>query len=276
MAKNLISEMKERIAKSGTSKKEVLYFAPDSIKRIRFLQELDTGFNFSFHSDFNAKVFALCKDQENHEDCDMCSDGIALLDYFAWSVWDYDANAVRILNFKATGVSPVPALIEMFEEFGTITDRDYKIKKVGKGTGGSFVVTPLDKTRFRDKKAKPYSKKQMEEIFNKAFSADETDEEDEEEEEEKKSKKGSKHSVEKKKGKKKEKSLREKFEDLDEEEVKEVAKELGMSKKEIRSFDEVDDLLDELFDNYEEEDLQDLYDNLDEDEEEDDDDDEED
>ena len=43
MAMNLISAMKERIKSSGTSKKDVFYVAADSKRRIRFLQELDTG-----------------------------------------------------------------------------------------------------------------------------------------------------------------------------------------------------------------------------------------
>ena len=191
---NLIKNMKEAIAKSGTSKKDILYFAADSVHRVRFLQELEDGEQFQFHSDFNASVNALCEDPEDHESCPYCQDEIKLVDNFAWTVWDYDSNSVKILRMKASGVSPVPALIEMYEEFGTIMDRDYKIKKVGKGTGGSFVVTPLDKSTFRNSKAKPYTEKQIREILEKAFAStnDSEDEEDEDEEEEEKVSKKSK------------------------------------------------------------------------------------
>ena len=149
----LINHMKNQIAKSGSNKKEILYFAENTIKRVRFLQELDNGFEFQFHNDWDTKIFELCKDPEDHENCKLCNDGISIQENFVWSVWDYDSNSVKLIQFKASGVSPIPALIEMYEEYGTIMDRDYKIKKIGKGQGSSFSVTPLDKERFSNKKA---------------------------------------------------------------------------------------------------------------------------
>lgn len=264
MAMNLIKKMKDRIAKSGTSKKEILYFGKDSVKRIRFLQELDTGFNFQFHSNWDPAIYELCQDPEDHEDCKRCKEGIALQDEFAWSVWSYDDQAVRILKFKASGVSPIPGLIEMYEEFGTIMDRDYKIKKVGSGMGSSFVVTPLDKERFKNSKAKPFTEKQMLELFKEAYKSsgnedtDDEDDDDEEEEEEEASKKSSRSKKQATK-KKKEKSLKSKFLDLDWDDLKELALEIGVSKRTIRDFDEdEEELVNYLFDEYEENDLEDL------------------
>lgn len=256
MAKNLISEMKAKIAASGSSKKEILYFPKDSVHRIRFLQELDGGYMFQFHNDFDAGIFELCKDPEDHEACELCKNGVKILEHFVWSVWDYDSNSVRLILFKANGISPIPSFIEMYEEFGTIMDRDYKIKKVGQGQGSSFVVTPLDKERFSNKKAKPYSEKEVNDIFAKAYAKAKVDVDEDDEEEDEKPKK-----------KKKEKSLRSKFEELTFKHLKEIALEIGMSKKELREFEDEDELLDELFDNYEEEDLEELFDNLDEDDE---------
>lgn len=254
---SLIKEMKERIAKSGSSKKEVLYFAPDSVKRVRFLEDLEDGRMFQFHSDYESHIYELCKDPEDHENCKLCKEGISLLEQYAWSVWDYDSNAVRILMFKATGISPIPALIELYEEYGTLLDRDIKIKKVGKGMGGSFTVTPLDKSRFRNEKAKPFTEKQMNDIFVKAFSSSpviKDDDEEEPEEEKPKTKKKSK----------KEPSLREKYEDLDMDQLKEICYSIGMSKKEVKALETEEEILDELFDNYEEEDLKDLIEGIDE------------
>lgn len=273
---NLIKQMKDRIAKSGTSKKEVLYFAPDSVKRVRFLQELDTGHMIEFHSDFDTHVYEMCKDPDDHENCKLCNDEIPILENYVWSVWDYDSNAVRLLCMKATGISPIPALIEMFEEFGTIKDRDYKIKKVGKGTGGSFVVTPLDKSTFRNSKAKPYTEKQIREILEKAFAStnDSEDEEDEDEEEEEKVSKKSKKASKKAAPKKKKKPLRSKFEELDMAQLKEICLEIGMSKKEFKAFDDEEEVIEELFSTYEESDLEELLEGLDDEEEDDDEDDE--
>lgn len=259
---SLISKMKEQIAKSGASKKDILYFGKDAVKRIRFLQELDDGFMIWFHNDFGAKIMEPCHDQEDHENCKLCEDGVTLQQQFVWSVWDYDSNAVRLLMFKASGVSPIPSLIEMSSEFDTIMDRDYKIKKVGQGTGGSFVVTPLDKERFTNKKAKPYNNKQVLDIISKAYETD-NDEDNDDENEEEESKKRSK---DKKKSKKK-KSFKDTLYELDFDTLSDIAKEMGMSKKEIRGFDESEDLADELLDTYEIEDIEEVYEQLVEDEE---------
>ena len=268
MAKNLIAEMKDRIKNSGENKREVMYFAPDSVHRVRFLTELDAGMSIEMHNRFgngaDESVFAPCLDPEDHEDCKYCKDEVPTQEWYAWSVWDYDSNSVKLIFQKATGVSPVPSLIEMYEEYGTILDRDYKIKKVGKGTTGSFTITPLDKSTFKSKKAKALSESKIKEIVAKAYgNSKDSDDEDEDEEEEKHKKKS------KKSAKKKEKSLRSKVSELDYSDLKSIALEIGMTKKEVKSCDDEDELLDEIFDNFEENDIEDLYNDLMEDEDED-------
>lgn len=256
---SLIDKMKERIKNSGTNKKEVLYFAPDSKKRIRFLQELDEGKEFTFHSNYTRGINALCAETYG-KGCALCSDeDLTTVTNYAFSVYDYDSSSVKILLFKATGITPIPAFIEFFENYGTITDRDYIVKKVGKGTGGSFVVTPCDKERFKNSKAKPFGENTLIKILAKAFPppADidlDDDDDDDEDETPKKSKK-----KESKKSKKKEPTLREKFEELDEEQLKEIGLSLGMSKKEIRNIEDEEEFVEILFDDYEEEDLEDVY-----------------
>lgn len=252
MAKKFLDQIKTAVKNSGSSKKDILYFGADTSKRIRFLQELDEGHSYTFHSDFETKIYEPCQDQEDHEDCKLCQQGIGTKEVFVWSVYDYDTSSVKLLAIKATGISPVPALIEFFEEYGTIMDRDYKIKKVGKGMGGSYTVTPLDKEKFGVKKAKPYSEKEIWEMFKKAYSSKDVDDDDDDEEEEVKPTKKSKKA-------KKEKSLKDKYLDLDWDEVRDIALEIGMTKKELKAFDEdVEELVEELFDNYDEEDLEDM------------------
>lgn len=267
MGMNLIKEMKNKIAQSGSSKKEILYWTKDSVKRIRFIQELDAGYQFEFHNDWDTKLFTLCKDPEDHENCKYCEEGIAIQENFVWSVWDYDSNSVRLIQFKATGVSPIPSFLEMYEEFGTIMDRDYKIKKVGQGQGSSYVVTPLDKERFKNSKAKPFTRKQVQEILEKAWAPVKVDDVDDEEEDDTEEEEVTVKKSSKKKAKK---SLRDKFEELDKSELKEIALEIGMSKKELKGMDE-EEIIEELFDNYEEDDLEEIYENLDSDEDEEDD-----
>lgn len=255
MAKNFLDQIKTAVKNSGSSKKDILYFGADTSKRIRFLQELDEGHSYTFHSDFETKIYEPCQDQEDHEDCKLCQQGIGTKEVFVWSVYDYDTSSVKLLAIKATGISPVPALIEFFEEYGTIMDRDYKIKKVGKGMGGSYTVTPLDKEKFGVKKAKPYSEKEIWEMFKKAYSSKDVEDDDGDEEEEEEEVKPTKKS----KKAKKEKSLKDKYLDLDWDEVRDIALEIGMTKKELKAFDEdVEELVEELFDNYDEEDLEDM------------------
>lgn len=255
MAKKFLDQIKTAVKNSGSSKKDILYFGADTSKRIRFLQELDDGHSYTFHSDFETKIYEPCQDQEDHEDCKLCQQGIGTKEVFVWSVYDYDTSSVKLLAIKATGISPVPALIEFFEEYGTIMDRDYKIKKVGKGMGGSYTVTPLDKEKFGVKKAKPYSEKEIWEMFKKAYSSKDVEDEDDEDEDEEEEVKPAKKS----KKAKKEKSLKDKYLELDWDEVRDIALEIGMTKKELKAFDEdVDELVEELFDNYDEDDLEDM------------------
>ena len=159
MAKNFLDQIKTAVKNSGSSKKDILYFGADTSKRIRFLQELDEGHSYTFHSDFETKIYEPCQDQEDHEDCKLCQQGIGTKEVFVWSVYDYDTSSVKLLAIKATGISPVPALIEFFEEYGTIMDRDYKIKKVGKGMGGSFFYRATKKAKinpFKSHKTKKF------------------------------------------------------------------------------------------------------------------------
>ena len=263
MSNNLIKSMKESIAQAGASKRDIVYFKPDTVQRVRFLTELDEGISITMHNqysqDINGGVFVPCDDPEDHEACKYCKEDIPVQEWYAWSVWDYDGACVRLIFQKATGISPVPSFIEMYEEYGTILDRDYKIKKVGKGTTGSYVITPLEKSSFKNKKAKSFSEDKIRELITKAYSAH-SDDEDEYSDNDEDGTSVKKHV--KNKSKKNEKSLREKMNDLDFDDVKSIARELGMSKKEIKEFDDSEELLDELFDNYEEEDLREIYNDL--------------
>lgn len=274
----LIDSMKERIKNSGTSRKEVFYVGADSKRRVRFLQELDDGFEFKFHSHWSRGVNALCAEVYG-KDCPYCSDTdeeMKEITQYAWSVWDYDANAVRILLYKATGISPVPQLIEFAEEYGTICDRDYTIKKIGKGMSGSITVIPSEVNKFKNKKAKAFTYKQIVKLLEKAYPINSEDEENDEDEEVKsKSKKTSKNVK-----KKNEPTIEEKLSELSLNDLRNIAIELGVSKKELKGLDE-EEIVELLIDDNEEDELEEAYQDYiddneyDEDEEEDEDEDEE-
>ena len=75
--------------------------------------------------------------------------------------------------------SPVPALVSMFEAYGTLTDRDYVITKSGQQQSTTFSVVPMDKAKFRNEKAKPLSEQKFLQLLDKAFPCDTGDDEDE-------------------------------------------------------------------------------------------------
>lgn len=251
---DLISSMKDRIKNSGSSRKEIFYVGADSKRRIRFLQELDTGYEFKFHSHWNRGVNALCGDHYN-VDCPYCADtdeDMKEVTMYAWNVWDYDANAVRILLYKATGITPVPAFIEFFDEYGTICDRDYTIKKVGKGMSGNITVIPGEISKFRNGKAKPFNEKQIIKLLKEAFPFNSEDSADDEDEAPKKKKSS------KQKAKKKEPTLEEKLLELDIDDLRNIAMELGVSKKELKGLDE-EEVVELLLDDYDEDDVEEAY-----------------
>jgi len=251
----LIDSMKERIKNSGSSRKEIFYVPSDAKRRIRFLQELDDGYEFKFHSHWNRGVNALCAEVYG-KDCPYCADTdeeMKEVTQYAWNVWDYEANAVRVLLYKATGISPVPQLIEFAEEYGTICDRDYTIKKTGKGMSGNVTVIPSEITKFRNNKAKPYSYKQIVKLLQTAYPVNNEDANDDEDERPRKNKK-----VDKKQTKKKEKTIEEKLSELDIDDLRNIAIELGVSKKELKGLDE-EEIVELLVDDNDEDDLNEAY-----------------
>jgi hypothetical protein len=253
---DLLKRMKERIKNSGTNKKEVFYLGPEQKKRIRFLQEFDTGYEFNLHNHYERGIQALCL-EELGGDCPYCSDSdIPNQTHYAFSVFDYDANAVRILFYKVTGATPLPAFMDYFEEKGTVMDRDYTLKKNGKGPGSTVTVMPGEVTKFRNQKVKPYSKNAMAKILAEAFPVNAEDRNDDVEEDEAPKAK----SKNKDKAKKKQKTLHEKIMELETDDIKEICFTIGMSKKEIKGLDD-EEMVNLLFDDYEEEDIQDTYDN---------------
>ena len=171
----LLDKMKRETAKSGASKGKFMYFRPDEKKRVRFLQELDDGFEIPFHDNYEKGVNVPCQEVFG-KDCPYCEDeDLRTRSQFAFSVYDYDAKEVKILMQAVNQCSAIPALVNMAETYGTITDRDYVLKKTGKGSTSSFTIIPMDKNKLRNEKAKALSKKALLKYLNQAFPPDVSD-----------------------------------------------------------------------------------------------------
>lgn len=177
----LLDKMKQEAAKSGASKGKFMYFRPDEKKRVRFLQELDDGFEIPFHDNYERGINVPCQEIFG-KDCPYCEDeDLRTRSMFAFSVYDYDAKEVKILMQAVNQCSAIPALVNMAETYGTITDRDYVLKKTGKGSTSSFTIIPMDKNKFRNEKAKALSKKALLKYLNQAFPCDVSDDDYEDE-----------------------------------------------------------------------------------------------
>ncbi len=176
----LVGKIKDRIKKSGANKGKFVYFKAGIKNRVRFLQEMDQGFEVPFHDSFQLGINSPCQEVFDR-DCDNCdNDDLRHRDLYAWSVYDYEAKETRILMAAANSASPVPALVGMYEAYGTIMDRDYIITREGTGTSTTYSVVPMDKVKFKNKKAKPFSESKFYKILDKAYPNEEADGKEEE------------------------------------------------------------------------------------------------
>lgn len=186
----LVEAIKRDAKKSGQNKSKFMYFREGTKTRIRFLTDMDDGMEVTFHDSFEKGINVPCQEIFDR-DCDYCEmEGLRTRSQYIWSVYDYEAKEVKLFMFAVNNCSPIPALMAMYENYGTLVDRDYIISVTGKAQNKAFTVIPMDKVKFRNEKAKPYSEKSILKMLDKAFPAD--DSEDEEEEYEKLTKKSKK------------------------------------------------------------------------------------
>lgn len=190
----LLDKIKSDVAKSGSNKGKFIYFREGQKVRVRFLNDMDEGMEVKFHDSFDRGINVPCQEVFG-KDCPYCEDNdLRTRSQYIWSVYDYEAKEVKLFMFAVNNCSPIPALMALYETYGTLTDRDYVISVTGKQQNKSFTVVPMDKNKFRNEKAKAYSEKAILKMLAKAFPADESedDEEDYEEEDKKPTKKSQK------------------------------------------------------------------------------------
>lgn len=165
----LIDNIKKDVKKSGTNKGKIMFIKEGQKARVRFLQDMDDGFEFTFHDSYEKGINVLCQEHLDR-DCEYCSDDdLRTRSLYCWSVWDYEAKEVRLFLYAVNNCSPIGALMAMYETYGTITDRDFVISVSGKQQNKTFSVVPMDKEVFRNKKAKALSEEAVLDILDKAY-----------------------------------------------------------------------------------------------------------
>lgn len=191
MSNGLLNKIKNDVKRSGSNKRKLIYFRDGSKIRVRFLIDMDDGMEVKFHDNFEAGINVPCQETFGR-DCPYCEDedSVRTRSQYIWSVWNYEAKEVQLFMFPVNNCSPIPALMAMYETYGTLCDRDYVITQVGKQQNKTFSVIPMDKNKFRNEKAKPFSEKGVLKILDKAFPFDDDEMDDDDYEvEDKKSKK---------------------------------------------------------------------------------------
>lgn len=196
MGKISLSKIKNEIKKSGTSKGKFLFIKEDSKVRVRFLTDMEDGLEVPFHDSYQLGINVPCQEIFGR-DCEYCeNEDLRTRNMYVWSVYDYESKEVKLLMAAVNNCTPVPALASLYESYGTLLDRDYEIKRIGKGQNTTYSVIPLEKMKFRNTKVKPMSEQAMLKCIDKAYPADNS-EDLEEEEEKTKSKNKTKTKVEK-------------------------------------------------------------------------------
>ena len=179
----LFDKIKGDIQKAGTNSGEFLYLKEGDKIRVRFLTDMEDGLEVVFHDSYALGVNVPCQEVFGRE-CKYCEDqDLRTRSQYVWSVYDYEAKEVKLLMAPVNQCSPVPQIAAVYESYGTLTDRDYEIKRQGKGQNTTYTVLPLEKKVFRNKKVKPLSEQSILKIIDKAYPDEETDYTDENEEE---------------------------------------------------------------------------------------------
>lgn len=178
----LLDKIKSDVKKSGQNKSKFVYFREGTKQRVRFLTDMDDGMEVVFHDSFEKSINVPCQEAFGRS-CPYCDDdSLRTRSQYVWSVYNYETKEVQLFMFPVNNCSPIPALMAMYENYGTLTDRDYVISVSGKQQNKTFSVVPMDKVKFRNEKAKAYSEKAILKMLDKAFPCDLADEDEEEDE----------------------------------------------------------------------------------------------
>ena len=95
----LLDKIKHDAQKSGQNKGKFIFFKEGEKKRIRFLSDMEDGFEVVFHDNFEAGINVPCRENFGNS-CIYCEeDGLRTRSQYAWSVCDYEAKEVKILMY---------------------------------------------------------------------------------------------------------------------------------------------------------------------------------
>lgn len=162
MARSLLDSLRVSIQKSGNSRKDFFEIRDGDVRKIRFISDLEDGIQLTFHSKWQ-EFDTPCLSHYGFECkyCDMDNDPqVKTSDRFAWTIYNREEKSRQIFMYKTNDKTPIPQILSAYEVYGTLLDRDFSIKRNGKGFDTSYTVVSLDKDGKRLKEA-PFTPKEI-------------------------------------------------------------------------------------------------------------------
>lgn len=166
---SLLDKIRSDVANAGASRGKFFFVKDGEKRRVRFLQDFEEAETVPFHDSFELNVNVPCQSIFGRT-CNYCGeDGLRDRDQYAWTVWDYDSNSVKILMYAVNQCTPIASIMSMYENYGSLLGRDFIIQRTGKGQNTTYTVIPLDKSDLKETSAKPISHKRFLEILDEAY-----------------------------------------------------------------------------------------------------------
>ena len=168
----LLDKIKEAAKSTNENMSDFFYTKDGDKKRIRMLCEIDDGFEVSFHSSYTQKINVPCQKQFG-KNCPYCTntdiEDLKSKTQYAFPIYSQDESKQQVLMGTAyKNFSAIMPLIEEAEEEGTIVDRDYIIKHVGKALDKVITVRGQKPAKM-EQKIKIWTKAEMMEKIDKAY-----------------------------------------------------------------------------------------------------------
>lgn len=152
---SIIERMKKQVERTGSSRSKIFYIKSEEKKRVRFLAEMDEAYEVNWHNepwknDGSRAVDSPCR-KHFGEDCPYCDrEDFTHSVKYVLPVYNYESNALQLMAYKYTNqYSPYPQLLDSYDTFNTITDKDFVIKKTGKALDTNYSAIGMEKNPFQ-------------------------------------------------------------------------------------------------------------------------------
>lgn len=130
--------------KFGGSRKYKFLSVPNGGSvRIRFLWDYNDGFAIyrHWHVEGGKRSMRTCFQSYGAANCPYCLQGDRKVLEFVWAVLDLETNEIKIMAYRRTAYSPVVQLELIYNELGTLLDREFVLKRVSMPVGGNAGAT---------------------------------------------------------------------------------------------------------------------------------------